>query len=314
MKLHVWLAAVTAAILATIACERDEKPAPNPESLPDDLVAKRALYVERTPEVADADGAVEVEQCDSGHFSFLRAVGAGIPINARAFMDAERKVHRRTLSYKECYPDESGSSVSADELLYLLAYGVKFKDRQLLQDVFSYGKEHAWVMGEGDIFRTIMRPSLQSLYARALRALGGPDFAERIIPPFEPGARKGFEAQLQVVSILVDLNVTGALTSPQLEALRDQAARQPGNALFMCAASRFDPSLKQAAWDLLREEKIWPRDRLPTTDDYCDSWVTQRDRITPEGENDDWQPCPERPRKHSGGDFLFAVAVCAGEF
>lgn len=293
------------AILALSGCAKAENrpdvdPMPSPE-----LLAKVSLYETLADAQKDADGFVYIDTCDSIHWSALGAAVTG-PINIRAAMDGSRKLHRRPLGYAECYPTDSGSSISQDALLMVLAYGVAYEDVGLLQDVFSYGKDHRFVMGDGDAFRTVMRPSLQSLYARAIHKFGGADFAERFLPPIEFGVREDFEAHLQVVSILIQAKVDGAITDGALEILRAQAARQPENALFAAALSRFDGSVQARAQELLMH--YWPNDRLPTSSDWCESWLTQRDFGT------DWEPCPDQGKTHSGGDFLFAAAVLTGRF
>lgn len=295
-----------------------------PDNKPDDLDPAPA-DVAQTREVyagAHADGApIEVDTCDSGHWYFLLgAAETTLPIDARIYMQSDHRVHRKPLrgplAQPECYPDRSDSTTSGDELLYLLAYGLARGDLQLLKDVFAYGKARDWIMGDGDRFRTVMRPGLRALYARAIFVLGGPDFAERFIPTPESGVQVGYEAQLQVVRILIDGKATGAITDEYREIMQKQRERQPRNPLFACAAARYGVDDMARAYGTLGDVSIFPSAALPTSyGNRCESIVTQRD------DGKDWQPCktdrdgnPIPDRTHSGADFLFALAVCAGRF
>lgn len=287
--------------------DRKNKADDEPLMRDDALDAKAQLYRDLQPTVADADGFTDTDTCDSIHWAALRRA-AGVPgINLRAAMDPERRLHRRPLGYAECFPDHSKSTVSGDVMLYWALAAFVHKDRDALQDVFSYGKEHGFVMGEGSAFDTFMRPDLQGLYARAIKRLGGPNFGEQIYPDPQD-APSGFAAQLQVVSILAEGAVDrDAISDAYRSRLRAQAERQPNNALFACAALRYGIGDVEHARALLSDERYWPATRLPTSADRCESWLTQRD------EGKDWEPCPDEGRTHSGGDFLFAYAVCRGE-
>lgn len=293
---------IALAILCMVACGKKED-AQDPPSMPSPaLLAKVQKYLELQAEVEDQDGVIEGEDCDSAHWNLLRSVG-GRRVNARLFMDGDRRLHRRTARYPECYPGRSDSTMSPDMLLFALAYGMDSRDLGLIQDIFSYGKEHSWIMGDGDRARTLMRPNMQGLYARAIKNLGGPDFAEWLLPNPIVGNPSGYEAQLQVVNVLVDACVNGGIGQDGKDALRAQVARQPNNALFLAALSRFDADVQGRAQDALLNGRIWPADRLPTSADRCEQWLTQRD------EGADWDPCPAEGHKHSGGDFLFASAI-----
>lgn len=300
--------------LALTACHSkrqepdDTPPMPSPE-----LVAKQALYARLSDAVRDGDGFIETQECDSIHWSALLSAVTH-PFNVRAAMDDDRRVYRRPLaSYPECYASGgSASTVSNDALLMVLAYAVATKDLDLARDIFSFGHDHSWRMGDGDPFRTIMRPTLYSLYARAVLALGGPDFPERQLPTFVAGGdtlATGFDAHLAVVSLLTLLKIEGNLPEAGVDVLRRQVERQPNNALFQAALGRFEASHRWVAQQLLMNEAWWPNDRLPTSADRCEQWLTQRDE-----DEKDWVPCPDEGRTHSGGDFLFAVAVLKGEF
>lgn len=304
------------AILTLAACGRGKKEEPDPPAMPGaELVAKATLYASLIEGRRDADGFIETDTCDSVHWSAL-AAAATREINIRAAIDRDHRVYRRPLSLPECYATRradgsrlSAATISNDALLFVLAYAVHFHDMPLVRDIFSYGHDHSWRMGDGDPFTTVMRPTLISLYARALLAMGGPDFPiERQSTTFTTEVATGFEAHLQVVSILVLLSVEGSVPEAAVNVLRQQVARQPDNALFRAALGRFDPTQQAEAQRLLLNAAWWPADRLPTSADRCEAWLTQRDQ-----DQKDWLPCGEG-RTHSGGDLLAAFAVLTGVF
>ena len=305
-----WLGAVTFLYLA-FACghpKDDVEPRLGVEDGP--LSAKRELYQSLLPTVSDEDGAVEFDKCDSIHWSALTAA-ATRPINIRAFVDKAGKLHRRPARYAECYPAFSKSENSRDAFLMVLAYAVQWEDLALLEQLFAYGRGHAWIMGKGALSRTVFTPNMQSLYAQAIQHLGGPSHLERLSPVVWTKDGTGFEAHLTVMSILTYGKINGGITEKGMEVLEHHWQREPRNALYAAAYYRYS-GVEQARWDAvhaLSSNEIWPTDRLPTSAERCEPWLTQRD-----ANGTGWQPCPEEGRVHSGGDFLLAEAVLSGRF
>ena len=286
------------------------KPARNePVALPfadKALQEKRELYVSLLPTVRDVDGFVEWRECDSVHWTALVGAATG-PFNIRAVIDDEGKLHRRPQRHGECYPKNSKSENSRDAFLMVLAYGLATRDLDLIDGIFRYGKAHNWVMGKGPLSRTFFTLNMRSLYARAVQHLGGKKHQERLLPMAWPSGQTGYAAHLQIVSILVDAKIEGGITEQGLKRILEHAQREPKNSLYVAALSRFDSQYAPIATGLLLSEAWWPKDRLPTSADRCEPWLTQRD----DGES--WLPC-EDGHTHSGGDYLFAEAVLSGHF
>lgn len=272
-----------------------------------ELAAKRDLYVSLLPTVADGDGFVETDTCDSIHWSALTASAVG-PINIGAAFDAAGKLHRRPATYPECYPADSKSENSRDAFLMVLVYGLQWQDLGLVDGIFRYGRSHLWIMGRGAKSRTLFTPNMQGLYAQAIAHLGGDSYLERLAPIVWVSDLTGYEAHLQVVSVLAYGRIHGEVSARGLEVLAAYHAAQPRNPLFAAAYYRYsgDDVAKAAAIATLSDEALFPSDRLPESSDRCAGWLSQRD------EGADWQPCPDEDRVHSGGDFLFAEAVLAG--
>jgi hypothetical protein len=297
--------------LAVSSCGKDEeKNRPN-DGFPDDyLAAKASVITSLLPTVRDEDGFVEFDKCDSVHWSALTGAVAG-GVNIRAAVDDSGKLHRRPARHPECYPDDSKSENSRDAFLMVLVYALMHDDLDLVDGFFRYGRSHAWVMGEGPLSRTFFTPNMQALYAQAVEHLGGPSYLERLQPIQWFSDLTGYEAHLQVMSVLAYGRIHGYITEKGLEVLEASYERQPRNPLFAAAYYRFS-GVEQARADAVRslaDEGLWPADRLPTSAERCEPWLNQRD-----SESDSWLPCPDEGRTHSGGDFLYAHAVLSGRF
>lgn len=304
-----------AIILLVTACGAAKRHEANDGLETSDLVAKRELYASLQPSVADADGFVEVDTCDSIHWSALTAAVTR-PINLASARDPSGAWHRRPLSYEECYPKHSKSTISRDALLFVLAYAVAHRDSDIVEGVFSYGRENGWVMGAGPLSRTWFTPNMRALYAEAVADLGGKSHGERYLPVTWSASATGYEAHLGVVSVLIYARLFGGVGDSGLSFLKAQWERQPRNPLFAAAYFRFsgDEAAREAAVTVLRDERLFPSSRLPTSDDRKESWLVQRD------EGADWLPCvledksPCPKRVHNGGDFLWTEAVLSGRF
>lgn len=335
------------AALGCVGCDQKPKhPAvPPPEGEGDQLDADiawtRETYVAKQPEVADADGFIDRDRCDSSTFTALLGA-AGVRVNLRAALDQDGKPLRRPATLDACYPTWSASDNSKDQLVAWLLNGIVTGDVELLEHVLSYGRAHKWIMGRGPISRTFMPTTLRGQYARAIKALGGREHERELTfdQLWTPGL-DGFEAHLQVISILAYGRTFGGITEVGLQRLREHTERQPRNPLFAAAYWRYsgDGSARERARAVLADVTLFPRDRLPTSADRCEAWLTQRDEIVPVYRestqvfvdrsgaarvvntvevvgtkiNDDWLPCPDQGRTHSGGDFLLADAVLYGK-
>jgi hypothetical protein len=192
----------------------------------------------------------------------------------------------------------------------VLAYILAYEDLDLAETFFRYGQNHSWVMGAVELSRTAFTPNMQALYALAIQHLGGKSNPERLYKIVLNGAQSGYAAHLEVLSVIILGKIHGSIDAHNLGVLKSYYHRQPRNPLFAAAYYRYsgDEGAKMASVTALKDERLFPSDRLPESKDRCEQWLVQRD------EGDDWMPCPEEGRVHSGGDFLFSEAVLAGRF
>ena len=262
------------------------------------LSEMRTLYLDLFNGQADADGFIETQECDS-----LMMTGLANPnANITAAEESSGKWLRRPVTYEKCAPENnnSASTISRDMLLGLVYWAVINKDAPLLKRLYDYGEHHNWVMGEGDITRTFMTPVHVATLAQALYVTsdGKYDYAIRQTRYAEAGpAAPGFTSHLQAVGILIRYKVYGSLLDSELAALKAIDERDQTNPLFAVMNGRTND-----ATNLLIN--TWPRDRLPTTNDLCESWRPSR-----EPNDSSFRPCPEKNRTFSGGDFLFVSSL-----
>lgn len=289
--------------------KKDKEPTPPIDPMAD-ATAKRDLYVSLQPQVDGPSGFIDTDKCDSIHWTALRGVGMGKPAELRAAIEESGQVHRRPLQLAECYPDESDSEISREAILYVGLHALVFNDLDMLNSIWDYGKAHAWIMGRGVGSRTVFTPAAQAVLAQAIRALGGGNKPQLNIPIPRPKGLTDFDAFIQVIEVLMEAKSNGGnISSESRDLLEEQATRQPNNVVYAAMAVRWAGGNPEVAISLLNGNPKYPRDRLPTSAEYCDEWLSQRDEGS-SGAN----PCPDENRKHSGGDWLLAYAILTTAF
>ncbi len=293
--------------LLLVACQKPDNK-PNPPEPREAIAAKQAFYRAEAPKARDAHGAILTDKCDSAHFTFLEGTVSD-PVDMESFIDPSGKLHRRPLDYPECWPQFSGSESSKEMYGYGALYALKKNDLKWVQDRFDYGVSHQWVMGDGALSRVFLTPSVRGELAQAIDALGGHKYPDRLISVPRPKGLRGYEAFAQAVGVVFEGARFGAITDDSRQVILDHAGRNPRNAFFACLAARWGSGNLIAAQTVLLDPAIFPDDRLPTSADYCEPWIIQREDTDSEA----WGPCPDENKVHPAGAFLLAAAVCQGE-
>jgi hypothetical protein len=187
----------------------------------------------------------------------------------------------------------------------------------------DYVDSHEGRMGDGDPFRTDLRPGLAATFHAIINLSAGVPLPPKIENP-DPEVpvdqqtqltggindlvvAKGYEAELSVSHILLRGLIYKGVSDFELKLLKAQVDREPRNAFYQAVYHKFTDGDQAAALAILFDESLFPADRLPTTEQYCTDYLWQRDN-SPQ----DWAPCPEKNEVHSGTDFLFATAVITG--
>jgi hypothetical protein len=205
-------------------------------------------------------------------------------------------------------PNGSASSISRDMFLGLWHSLWETKDKANVDEIVAYGEANNWIMGEAKdnetlLSRCLLTPQLISTLLGMRDKLSGA-VALRRGEDDAIGINTGFRAHLDVLRILLNHKVFGAITDIEKYTLTEQAKRQPNNALFVAASEKFNGGT--AALDLLLDSSHFPDDRLPNNhDEHCINYLHSRDE-----ESSDWQPCKEEPlHVHDGTDFVFAASL-----
>lgn len=297
-----WLALFSLIFLVSCGMftkKSDQKKDITPIDVKIQLLNKFNKYKELVKKHQDENGFILTDECDSLLFSSLLATAID-GINITAAKDTDGKWYRRPLQYPNCYPDGSASEISRDMLMGGLLFMWKSKNLELLEELFDYGKDHNWVMGEGDVSRTYFTPGLQSTLTELIYRLGGND---------EPGYRNipqvwsknnDYMGHLDLLHLLLRGEALGSLTEQQIELLQWHSQRSPRNALVQYLLAKYTTGDYSKAISILMDAKLFPALRLPTNRDRSTEWLWQRD------ENSDWEPKLEGDEvEHTGGDFLF---------
>lgn len=288
-----------------------EQPETNPAIERNRLKAE--LYLEHGAEAKGPNGYVH-GKCDGLLFNSLYVVAGG----TADIMASQGEPGQWFRSPEhDCYggaPGEAGSDISQDMFVGLFTWAWHTKQLKVISDVLQYGKDHNWVMGRGDPFRTILRPGMIALAYNIKRELGGDadavvDDASRQPDPslkLNPLVPTGFEAHLQVVSELVRSHVLGGASDISIAVFKAQAERQPRNALFNAAYHLYTDGDQTQAENALDNGALFPSNRLPTNADRCEEYLYQRDDLPK-----DWAGCTDdTPRlTHSGTDLLFTLMI-----
>ncbi len=267
------------------------------------MLTKFELYIKELNKVADNNGFVYTEECDSLLFSALIGCVPGVEVDVGAAMDSKGQWFRRPINgYPECLScGGSKSTISRDMFIGLAWYAYVNNRLDISERVIGYALAHILIMGQGSLSRTFMTPGLLSTFAWISYRLGGPSRPWlRIIPQFEGKMVTGYQAHLSVLHILLRNRLIGKDKYKDL--LEFHANRNPENALFQYAAGRVD-----IAYTILNNETYFPSNRLPSSKDRKAAWLWERDF------GKDYQSS-DKDKTLSGGDYLFVYGLLEKKF
>lgn len=283
----------------------------------DEIIEKKTRYCD----MGKAFGEMlswNFSECDSLLYASLWGIACEkIPIED--FEGHPGKWYRTTK--KDCFippntRNGSKSTISNDMLLGLMHYLWHTRDKANLIEIAAYGKANDWVMGESEgsteaKSRVVMSYNLINLLHDMLSS---PDRFDVVVHdsvralitnPF--GTNVGYRAHLEVLRILLEARVYGAITASDKDVLKRHANRQPDNALYQLAYALFQSNhgLDRTV-DLLLGNNFPPY-TLPTNLNHCTPYLFSHDK-----DNNDWEPCPDRPAVFPGIDYVFAVSILDG--
>jgi hypothetical protein len=290
-------------LVVLVACSRS---APEDGSLNVETKAKlkqrMALYCDLSRERYEANfGNVEAPgKCDGALFTALHGLSCDyVTVAQFESKDEPGKLCRD--GECRCFYGDYGSSsgFSKDMAVGMQTYLAYRPDQALAQRVTEYGSANNWVVCDAKdeatkLGRCYMSPKIIDRWAilSGLRLQGQSEDAL--------GINTGFQAHLDIVSVMVDRKLYGGASKLQKYIIKEQAKRVPQNLLFQAMHARYHAphEAESVAQKLL---KHFPADRLPTKSDYCTDYLWQRDY-----DAKDWLPCAG-DEEHSGTDFLTAA-------
>lgn len=235
------------------------------------------------------------DKCDSLGFTSLCKLAGGCGDANIYDAQGERGQWFRSPE-KNCFDkSESDSDISKDMFVMLFPYLFSQGDHDHLSGIMDYGKAHNFIMGRGPLSKTFMTPAM----VFDLSILLGKTAEE----PKKTLGKAGFEKHLDVIHYMTMAMAKGKMNALDYEEMRKLADDNPRNALMQALYRRYRDGNQAAALSVLLDEKLFPKDRLPTSSDRCEPYLWQRDDA-----NGDWQPC-NNGKTHDGTDFLIAAWV-----
>ena len=292
--------------LFILSCARDHKPDNDTFNLQGELLERASLYCELSkPHYEENQNIEEAGRCDGILFTALH----GTLCDYVSIEQFESKTDDGKLCRDpecRCFYGDYGSATgfSKDMATGAQLFLTLFPQKDLTKRIIAYGEQESWVVCEGKneietVSRCLMSPKIVGRWYDILAA------AELTSIGYIPMS-EGYGAHLQIVSIIIDQMLYGGIRSNQASLIKKQHERIPENGLFHAVYARFiDPKQKQAAAKSLLER--FPRDRLPTSEDWCSDYLFQRDM------GEDWQPCTDG-KTHMGTEFIFAAWALTNDF
>jgi hypothetical protein len=285
-------------LLCAIACGSHKEDVPEPTATVEDTAR---LYLELGRAVQGTSGFIDAESCDSVLFSGL-AGAAGMPVDLLAARNDNLRWERRPTSFGSCLSSgESKSTVSRDMLLGVLWWAWRERQLAVAEELLAAALRDDLVVGEWDgsvegFSRVVVTPGLLGTMAQVVYALGGSDVAVRHVPISTIPVPRGYQRHLHALHLRLRHEAGDEISDSAKETLRTYEKEDPNNPLFPAV-------LGDAPRVSFLLTKLWPSDRLPTSEDWCESWRIQR-------ADDDLSlnPCQEG-KTHSGADFLFVYSL-----
>lgn len=286
-----------------------EKVTPPAPTKLEQLETKYELYLELAKEKEDENGAIITEHCDSLLWSSLYAFSGGT-VEIDSFRRENKWFRRPT---KDCYPDNSASTISRDQLTGLL-FAILVNDRlDLAYGVLEYAEKNRFIMGEGDLARTHMTQNMLGLYGRLVKFLGGYS-KYSLYPVYLPPGTDNYHAHLQILHIILLDIMENRLDSNKIARVKEHYKRNPDNALFAIVYNKYVGGAPTAVLETLLDEKLFPARRLPTPQDRCGFYLFQysKNKTAHTGTGTQWESCNSR-EDFTGVDFLFAAKLYLDE-
>lgn len=325
--------ALAAGLSGCSSLKKDNEPKPPPNHS-EGITEQLAVYQPLVKASLDPYGLARMGGSvgDSALFSCLARVGGGADFDPAVLF-----VNGQPLRHPDIAPGVSRTPISKDMVNGILwclwdvgRKGDKPHALTLSQEMISFGRQHqdkvagwlfcteedraAYQISSADwVGKCLMPPSTIKDIYRVHKWLGGDcdddcrywtDLGVNL-----PGGGKGFERHLAVLTTSRNGLVDGAINDNSLDQLRKAAEAQPRNGLFLAAYHLFGDGNQEGAFTALMDSGLFPKDHLPTAENYCSQYLFQRDQ-----DEKDWAPCGADGGSDGRGiEWIFAASLALGQ-
>ena len=216
---------------------------------------------------------------------------------------------------QNCYPSgRSRSSISRDMLLGLSLALWQKSDGASVNRMLLFSQKNKGILGDAIDSQELlgaasMSPSLLSLLSEMDFQLNGRNSENRGYFPELGKNLKGFETNLLAMRLILKSSLYGGLLKTDSNLIAALKLNQPQNALFQTIYHAFTDGNGNVAADILLDEKIFPSQNLPSTNQRCEPFLWQRDQNSA-----DWLPCPDRVEVFPAVDFFWVYALLGNSF
>ncbi len=251
--------AIIIALLLLSGCSFKE-PKPSTDSRRGEL---QAMYDSRLAEY-NASTSVDhgwpsTKDCDGVLWAGLACyAGAEVDIGLAEYEPG--RIERRPAP--SCYPDESGSTISRDQLTGYIACRWRKNDTEALKRLADYGEVHSWIMGEPGwkLDLVFMGQNLQAILGKMI------DRYKDLQITFAP-LNRDYERHIQTIQInlLADL---AKLDFLQLDRVSQNVKYDNQDALFQATKGKFSGDMQEAVTLLLSADYKCPS-YVRGADKYC---------------------------------------------
>jgi len=164
-----------------------------------------------------------------------------------------------------------------------------------LQEIYQFGEEHDWMMGEGSVDRVYFTPNFQNTLAE----LTGNEWSS--VPEFWLDPIKDHQRHVVALNFILRGEAAGKAPKDGLVVIEKFFEEEPKNALYSYIVHRYNDGDQTKTIKILNE--LFPKGRMPESKDWCGSWLWERS-----SENSNWLPCEER-ETHTGGELIFLAKL-----
>lgn len=351
--MHFIISLVLAAGLAGCQELKKDNEPKSPDELSVEVSEQLAVYRPLIRGQADSYGLMVMDGSigDSALFSCLAYAAGAAEFDPAVLFTEEGRPLRHPDIYDNApspgepdYEEGKFTTISKDMVngvlwcLHTLGKKDKDKARSLVEKMIAYGRSHKeknlWkfctdqdrvtynISDERWYGRCLMTPAIVKDTYRVAVSLGWScDTDCQIVMNTTgtniPSDNTGFERHLAVLTTVRNGLVEGAINDNSLRIVLENAANaQPRNAMYQAAYHLFGDGDQASTYAALGDESLFPKDRLPTSAQYCSDYIFQRDDDSASSKKEpDWLPCGDGSDGPQGRgiDWAFAAALALGE-